>query len=111
MFSEGAVSNEQASGVKEAALTYYRHSFDSRSAQAKNIKNTMALKTLTPTLAIGGWDDGCMSAKLYDSAARPDDFPGGLSVERIRGAGHFLHQEAPEKANKLLLAWLKKYDL
>ena len=98
-------------GVKEAALTYYRHSFDSRSAQAKNIKNTMALRTLTPTLAIGGWDDGCMSAKLYDSAARPEDFPGGLSVERIRGAGHFLHQEAPEKANKLLLAWLKKYDL
>jgi pimeloyl-ACP methyl ester carboxylesterase len=98
-------------GVKEAALTYYRHSFDSRSPQAKEIATTMALRTPTPTLAVGGWDDGCMSAKLYDSAARPDYFPGGLRVERIKGAGHFLHQERPEEVNKLLVAWLKQHDV
>ncbi|MDA0272885.1 MAG: alpha/beta hydrolase [Proteobacteria bacterium] len=97
-------------GVKKAALNYYRHSFDSRSPQAKEIARTMALKTTTPTLAVGGWDDGCMSAKLYDAAARPEDFPAGLRVERINGAGHFLHQEQPAIVNELLLSWLNRYN-
>lgn len=97
-------------GVKEAALTYYRHSFDSRSAQAKDIASTRAQITATPTMAVGGWKDGCMSAKLYDSAARPEDFPGGLRVERIEGAGHFLHQEQPGIVNELLVSWLNQHN-
>ena len=97
-------------GIKEAALTYYRHSFDSRSAQAKDIASTRAQITATPTMAVGGWKDGCMSAKLYDSAARPEDFPGGLRVERIEGAGHFLHQEQPGIVNELLVSWLNQHN-
>ena len=92
-------------GVKKAALTYYRHSFDRWSIQAKEVADTMERKTLTPTLAVGGWDDGCMAAELYDAAARPEDFPAGIRVERLKGAGHFLHQEQPEKVKELLLEW------
>ncbi len=95
-------------GVKKAALSYYRHSFDRWSAQAKEIADTMARKTLTPTLAVGGWDDGCMAAELYDSAARPENFPAGIRVERLKDAGHFLHQEQPEIVNDLLLDWFSR---
>jgi pimeloyl-ACP methyl ester carboxylesterase len=97
-------------GVKKAALTYYRHSFDSRSPQGKEIAKTRMAMTNTPTLAAAGWDDGCMSAKLYDSAARLEDFPAGLRVERISGAGHFLHQEQPRIVNELLLSWLNQHN-
>ena len=93
-------------GVKKAALSYYRHSFDRWSIQAKKVANTMKRRTLTPTLAIGGWDDGCMAAELYDIAARPENFPAGITVERLKGVGHFLHQEQPEVVNNLLLDWL-----
>lgn len=98
-------------GVKKAALTYYRHSFDRSSAQARIIASTMEQKTHVPTLAIGGWNDGCMSARLYDSAARPEDFPAGLRIERLDGAGHFLHQEQPARVNELLLSWLNQHDV
>lgn len=97
-------------GVKKAALTYYRHSFDTRSAEAQSVAKTQALRTTTPTLAIGGWNDGCMSADLFDSA-RPSDFPGGLRVERLEGVGHFLHQENPQAVNNLLLPWLRQHDV
>ena len=56
------------------------------------------------------WNDGCMSAKLYDSAARSEDFPAGLQVERIQGVGHFLHQEQPGILNELLVSWLKQHN-
>lgn len=98
-------------GVKEAALMYYRQSFDRRSNQAKLVASTMEKKTNTPTLAIGGWNDGCMSARLYNSAAREEDFPGGLRVERIEGAGHFLHQEQPRIVNELLVSWLDQHNV
>jgi len=49
-----------------------------------------------------------MSAKLYDSAARPGDFPAGLTIERLADAGHFLHQEQPDRVNALLIPWLKQ---
>ena len=98
-------------GVKTAALTYYRHSFDRRSEQARVVTNAMEQVTKTSTLAIGGWNDGCMSAKLYDSAARPGDFPAGLTIERLADAGHFLHQEQPDRVNALLIPWLKTTDL
>ena len=98
-------------GVKQAALSYYRHSFDRWSSQAKGIASTMERKTLTPTLAVGGWDDGCMAAELYESAARPEYFPAGIRIERLSGAGHFVHQEQPETVNQLLLAWFNQHAI
>jgi pimeloyl-ACP methyl ester carboxylesterase len=35
------------------------------------------------------------------------DFPSGVRVERIHGAGHFVHQERPDEGNRLLLDWMK----
>ena len=44
-------------------------------------------------------------SRLYDHVFRDEDFPAGIRVERIKGAGHFTHQEMPEEVNRLLLGW------
>ena len=39
----------------------------------------------------------------------PEDFPSGLEVHCVPRVGHFLHQENPEKINKLLLDFLQRH--
>ncbi len=95
-------------GVKRAALAYYRAAFDPRSAAARQTARLLASPIHVPTLALTGERDGCMDTRLHDLTLRPEDFPAGLRIERIRGAGHFFHQEKPEEVNRLLLDWLKE---
>ena len=38
---------------------------------------------------------------------RAEDFPGGLQVTRVNGAGHFVHIEQPDAVNDLILEWIK----
>lgn len=57
--------------------------------------------------AVTGEDDGCTDTRLYDHVFHDDDFPNGVRVERIHGAGHFVHQERPDEINELLLDWMK----
>jgi pimeloyl-ACP methyl ester carboxylesterase len=38
----------------------------------------------------------------------PELFPAGLRIERLQGAGHFVHQEQPEQVNELLIDWLER---
>ena len=67
----------------------------------------MSLVTVpVPTLAITGEQDGCMDTRLYDHVFLAEDFPEGVRVERVKGAGHFTHQERPEEVNRLILGWL-----
>jgi pimeloyl-ACP methyl ester carboxylesterase len=51
-----------------------------------------------------------MDTRLYDHMMRREDFPNGLEVERVRGAGHFLHQERPAEVNARILDWLRRHD-
>ncbi len=50
-----------------------------------------------------------MDTRLHDGAMREADFPHGLRVVRIDGAGHFLHQEKADEVNGILLGWLKSW--
>jgi len=95
-------------GVRNAALSYYRSLF-SIDREARRTLELLMQTIVTPTLAITGAQDGCMDTTLFDSAMRPQDFPGGLTIERILGAGHFPHQERHDEVNRLLLAWLRRY--
>jgi pimeloyl-ACP methyl ester carboxylesterase len=97
-------------GVKKAALSYYRSMFDFRSAAAKETARLLASEIRVPTLALTGALDGCMDTRLHDLAMKPEDFPAGLRVTRVEGAGHFLHQEKPEEVNRILLDWLRRPD-
>jgi pimeloyl-ACP methyl ester carboxylesterase len=64
-----------------------------------------------PMLVMHGADDGCMDRRLFEHAVLEDDFPSGVEVREIEGAGHFLHLEAPEIINKALLAHLDAHPI
>ncbi len=97
-------------GVKKAALGYYRAFFDARSEGARATRKLTGSKISVPTLSMTGATDGCMDTRLYDAVCNPEDFPSGLRVVRVQGAGHFLHQEKPEEVNRHLLEWLTECE-
>jgi pimeloyl-ACP methyl ester carboxylesterase len=95
-------------GVKSAALGYYRAAFDFRSPAAKQTTRLLESQIDVRTLALTGALDGCMDTRLHDLALQQEDFPAGLGVVRIEGAGHFLHQEKPQEVNPILIEWLRR---
>lgn len=95
-------------GVKKAALGYYRAMFDPFSTAAKQTEKLLTAATPVRTLAATGALDGCMDTRLHDLAMRQEDFPAGLKIVRFDGAGHFLHQEDPDRFNQILVDWLKR---
>lgn len=97
-------------GVVKAALSYYRAAVDPLTRAAAESRRLAFAPVPVPTLALTGELDGCIDTRLYDHAMRREDFPGGLEVERIRGAGHFLHQERPAEVNARILDWLRRHD-
>lgn len=97
-----------ARDVRSSMLAYYRQNLNPLVMFGFRKTRARAL-TCVPvrTLAITGADDGCVDTRLYDHAFSDEDFPNGVRVERIAGAGHFTHQEDPEAVNRLLLDWFK----
>ena len=93
-------------GVLDAALGYYRQAFDVASPAGVATAALFATPVTVPTLGLIGEDDGCVAADVFTAAMRSDDFPGGLRVERIAAAGHFLHCEQPDPVNRLIVEWL-----
>ncbi|MET0284777.1 MAG: alpha/beta hydrolase, partial [Polyangiales bacterium] len=89
-------------GVQRAALGYYRAL--PRTFTQPSFRRLLAQRVPVRTLAITGAEDGCMDTRLYDDLLHPRDFPAGLHVERIHGAGHFVHMERPDLVNALLRA-------
>jgi pimeloyl-ACP methyl ester carboxylesterase len=58
-----------------------------------------------PALYLHGIDDGCLGINLMDDVL--DFLPNAASrVERVANAGHFLHLEAPDRVNALILDFL-----
>ena len=93
-------------GVLDAALDYYRQAFDVASPAGAATAALFATPVAVPTLGLIGEDDSCVAADVFTAAMRSDDFPGGLRVERIAAAGHFLHREQPDPVNRLIVEWL-----
>ena len=99
-----------APGVKRAALGYYRAMFGLPNRASRDTTRLLSGEIPVATLALTGELDGCMDTRIHDVAMQESDFPAGLQVARIQGAGHFLHQEKPEEINALLLDWLARND-
>lgn len=93
-------------GALSGALNWYRHLPRFWTAAHREARSWMARPIAVPTLVMLGRKDGCMSPRLLDHAVQARDFPVGLQVEQISGAGHFLHLERPQRINELLLAHL-----
>lgn len=96
-------------GVERAALGYYRATFGLPNQASRQTNRLLGGEIPVPTLALTGALDGCMDSRLHDVAMNESDFPAGLEVRRIEGAGHFLHQEKPEVVNPLLVEWLARW--
>lgn len=90
----------RAPGVVEAALAYYRTAI-----RASLGGREEAFPVPVPTLALTGARDRCIAADVFRAALREDDFPAGLRVEVVEGAGHFVHRERPDVVNPMMLAW------
>lgn len=93
-------------GVVKAMLSYYRQNaslpliLGFRHSLMSDIK-----KILVPNLAITGANDGCVDTRVFDYTVLAKDYPRGFRVERIDGAGHFVHQENPVEVNSLIISW------
>ncbi|MFO0723580.1 MAG: alpha/beta hydrolase [Myxococcota bacterium] len=97
-------------GVKQAALGYYRAMFALLAPANREAQRYYGQKYQVPTLAITGALDGCMDTRLHDDLMHASDFPAGLEVVRVEGAGHFLHQERPDEINAQLLRWIARWS-
>jgi pimeloyl-ACP methyl ester carboxylesterase len=96
-------------GVLEAALGYYRALFNPALHDPRNaaLQSRMMLEPIeVPAMMLHGANDGCIGSELLDGMDA--FFPRGLRVEVVPGTGHFLHQEAPDAVNRLLLDFLRR---
>ena len=91
-----------------SALEYYRQVIAPRPGDAARSQDLFGGVQQVRTLGVAGEQDNCISADVFCRAMRAEDFPGGLEVRRIEGAGHFMHQEQPEAATRLLIDWLRR---
>jgi pimeloyl-ACP methyl ester carboxylesterase len=92
-------------GVARAALEYYQQGFDTTSPAALATAALFAMPIKIPTLGLCGAGDGCIGPDIFEAAMRSGDYPAGLRYVCIANAGHFVHTEAPERVNALLLEW------
>ncbi len=96
-------------GVPAATLTYYRQALESTSTIAQAGAALFSAAIRVPTLGMYGSHDGCISADVFEASMRSEDFPAGLSLQRVNGCGHFLHQEQPEVVNRSLVDFLGRH--
>ena len=90
------------------ALRVYRANFDP-SRRDPALAGMAARTEVTadkPLMFIGGTDDGCIDAKVFETAHR--GFAAGSRVEILPDTGHFLHLEQPATVAELALEWLSR---
>lgn len=90
-------------GVPQAALGYYRCLFEWLAAPNRRAQMLIRQPVEVPVLVLFGRNDGCMDAQLPATATNPAQFLAGVRLVTVERAGHFLHQEQPERVNELLL--------
>lgn len=95
-------------GVLESALGYYRALFNPslQRPEYTALQMRMMLEPIdVPAMMLHGANDGCIGPELLEGMAA--FFPRGLRVEVLPRVGHFVHQEAPDEVNRLILEFLR----
>lgn len=99
----------QQPGVPQAVVDYYRCLFNLLDPASREARRWINRPLTPPLLLITGARDGCMDTRLFDQGCTEADFPGGVDLFRLMGAGHFCHQEKPESVNRVLLEFLRAH--
>lgn len=91
-------ANALIPGAMTAMVNYYRAAFRNRARMAP------ADPTVTvPTLIVWGEEDAALEKSLVPGTER---FVPDLTVRYLAGVSHWVQQEAPERVNAVLEAWL-----
>lgn len=90
-----------------AALGYYRATLSGVGVDPAldAVQNAGQLPPPQPALYLHGIDDGCIGIEVAAGAEAALTAPGS-GVERVEGAGHFLHLERPDLVNQLVVDFL-----
>ncbi|MBG0830564.1 alpha/beta hydrolase [Planomonospora sp. ID67723] len=88
-----------------AAIGYYRAMLGAVPPTGRYTAEQAATGGDVPILYLHGEGDGCLDPDL--AVAAPAFLPPGSRMERVPGAGHFLHLERPKEVNGLILDWLR----
>ncbi len=107
---ESVIETFRQPGVARAALAYYRTAVASSLPLSPRARRAAAYTIPVPTLALTGSRDRCIDSAVFRQMMRERDFPGGLEIRQIPGAGHFVQQEKPDHVNRLLLDWLDRHN-
>ena len=95
-------------GVLQAALGYYRHTFNPalQLLELAPLQEQLfgATPIRIPSLYFHGAQDGCIGAEL--SEGMETLFTKGVQKVIVPDAGHFVHQEKPEVVNQHILDFL-----
>lgn len=98
-----------APGALPAALGYYRAMLNpppEPDPALAEVRQALGSEVSVPVLYLQGTDDACIAPDLVDPASLERAFPGGIRVELVEGAGHFLHLEEPERVNRMIVQFL-----
>jgi pimeloyl-ACP methyl ester carboxylesterase len=90
-----------------AALGYYRATLSGVGVDPalEDVQSAGAASPPQPTLYLHGVNDGCIGIEVAANTEAALPAPGSR-VERVEGAGHFLHLERPDVVNPLIVDFL-----
>jgi pimeloyl-ACP methyl ester carboxylesterase len=88
-------------GALTAALNYYRAGFRGIGHPAARARSPISV----PTLLIWGERDRYLNVRLTEGLER---WVSDLRIERLPDASHWVHNDAPERVNQLLLDFLRR---
>lgn len=93
----------QRKGVIDAITSYYRNMMNPFNLW--QIKWEIKFEQV-PTLILGGYDDGCMSRKLFEMDAKTFKDEKNVEVHVLPRVGHFMHREDPETVAGFINDWI-----
>ena len=105
---EALKTSFRAPGVLQAALGYYRCTVNpaNQDPALADLQTQISMSPIeVPALIVYGARDGCMGVELLDGMEMM--FPRGLQKVVLADAGHFVHQEQPERVNREVVAFLR----
>jgi pimeloyl-ACP methyl ester carboxylesterase len=95
-------------GVLTAALTHYRHAFDTSQHDPQLIKEQARIgndKITIPTLHIHGKEDNCIGVELCNGME--EFYANQFHKVIVEQAGHFVHLEQPDCFNQAVWDFIK----